>query len=393
VHLTLTPSLGEGAQRRFATIELGSRLPAAWTARTGETVIFDSQGEAEAWSPEMRDAFEETGQRAWIAVPLTTRGRLLGSLLAGWAVERAFAREEVELVQAFAAQCAQALDRVQTLTRERRSAERSRRLAEELQRSMLSEPFQPDHCQIAVRYLPATGVGQVGGDWYDAFLQVDGAVNLVIGDVVGHDTGAAATMGQLRSLLRGIAVTSAVDPSQVLDALDAAIAQLGLHTYATVGVGRLEQTADEVARGVTRFRWASAGHPAPVVLDADGQLVEVPRMAGQLMLGVDRTSRRGLTVLELPRGATVLLYTDGLVERHGSDLDADTARLHRLAVDLAHLPLEELCDQLLERQVDKRPADDVALLAVRLHRQDRPRPPEAGPRMLPGGVAATKEYR
>ncbi|MGY1749047.1 SpoIIE family protein phosphatase [Modestobacter sp. SYSU DS0511] len=370
LHVTMTPSLGSGAQRRFGTIDLDSRLPAAWAARTGETVVYESQAEAEAWSPEMREVFEQSGQRSWIAVPLSARGRLLGSLLAGWTVERAISPDEVDRVQAFAAQSAQALERLQALTEERRSAERSRQLAEELQHSMLTEPFHPEHCQIAVRYLPATGTAQVGGDWYDAFPSAEGGVDLVIGDVVGHDTGAAATMGQLRSLLRGIAVAGGSSPAQVLDALDTAITQLSLDTYATVGMGRLEQPAAEATRGITRLRWASAGHPAPVVLDAHGGLVDVPEAPGRLMLGVDTASARGETTVELPPGATVLLYTDGLVERSGSDLDVGVGRLHRLATELAHLPLEELCDQLLERLVEGHPADDVALVAVRLNRQD-----------------------
>ncbi len=393
VNVILTPSLGAAAQRRFGIIGLDSRLPAAWVARTGNTVVYESRAEAEAWSAEMREAFEQSGQRSWITVPLATGGRLLGSLAAGWEVERTFSTDEVDLVQAFASQCAQALDRLQTLALERRSAERSRQLAEELQRSMLTEPFQPDHCQIAVRYLPATGAGQVGGDWYDAFLQADGAMDLVIGDVVGHDIGAAATMGQLRSLLRGIAVAGDLGPAQVLDTLDTAIAQLGLDTYATVGMGRLEQTAGEVSRGVTRLRWASAGHLTPVVLDEIGGLIDVPKISGQLMLGVDRTSTRGETVVELPRGATVLMYTDGLVERPGRDLDTGVDRLHRLATELAHLPLEELCDQVLDGLVDGRPTDDVALVAVRLHRQDRPRPADAGPNRVPATISVSARDR
>jgi PAS domain S-box-containing protein len=365
VHLTMTPSLGASAQRRYSSIPLGSRLPAAWVARTGETVVIENQAQAEAWSAEMVEGFRRTPHRSWIAVPLSVGGRVLGSLLAGWTVERSFTADEVELVQAFASQCALALDRIESLALERRSAERSRLLAEQLQRSMLSEPVQPEHCRIAVRYLPATDAGQVGGDWYDAFEQADGAVNLVIGDVVGHDIAAAATMGQLRSLLRGIAVAGGPGPAQVLDTLDAAIAQLGLETYATVGIGRLERTDDEAARGGTRLRWASAGHPAPVVLDGLGGLVAVPDTAGRLMLGVDRTRTRGEIVVEMPEGATVLLYTDGLVERPGSDLDEGVGRLNRLAAELVHLPLDELCDQLLDRLVDGRPSDDVALVAVR----------------------------
>ena len=394
VDLTMTPSVGSGAQQQYRTIGLDSRLPAAWVARTGETVVLAGQADAEAWDPGMRETVEQSGQRSWITVPLSTRGRLRGSLLAGWARDRSFSTAEIEFVQAFGAQCAQALDRIEALTRERQEAAQSRQLAEQLQRSMLTEPCQPDHCEIVVRYLPAaSGSAQVGGDWYDAFLQADGAVNLVIGDVVGHDIGAAAAMGQLRSLLRGVCVTSDAGPGRVLDGLDTAIAQLGLGTYATVGVARLEQTADEHDRGVTRLRWASAGHLPPIVVDPGGELVEVPEPTGRLMLGVDPTTRRGERVLELQRGTTVLLYTDGLVERPGSDLDAGVAALRSAVTDLVDLPLQELADRVLERLVDGRPDDDVALVAVRLHRQDRPRPAEAGPNRVPGTVAVPARER
>ncbi|WP_167759146.1 SpoIIE family protein phosphatase [Blastococcus sp. TF02A_35] len=393
VQLTMTPSLGAGTQQRFGTIDMDSRLPAAWVARTGKTAVFADLTEAETWSPETAEAFEQSGQRSSIAVPLATEGRLLGSLVAGWTTERTFSPAEVELVQAFGTQCAQALLRLQALSLERQEARSSRQLAERLQRSMLTEPFQPDHCQIVVRYLPATGAAQVGGDWYDAFLQSDGTINLVIGDVVGHDTGAAATMGQLRSLLRGITLSSDHGPARVLDTLDTTITRLELATYATVGMGRLEQTDDEMDRGVARLRWASAGHLPPVIVDSDGAIVEIVRAPGQLMLGVDHTTTREERVLELTRGSTVLLYTDGLVERPGSDLDAGVARLHQTVSELVDLPLEELCDQVLGRLVEGRPADDVALVAVRLHRQDRPRPVEAGPNRIPADVAVPARER
>ena len=377
VQVTATQSLGESAQRRLS--DASSRLPALSVAQTGAPVLLETTAAGLAWSPAMVDLYEETGRRAWIAVPLQAGGRVLGSLTACWEEERTFPPTEVELVHAFAAQCAQALARLQTLTAERRAAEISRLVSQTLQRSMLTEPFQPDQCQIAVRYLPATGAGQVGGDWYDSFLQADGALNLVIGDVVGHDIDAAAAMGQLRSLLRGIAISGNPAPVQILATLDTALTRLGLNTYATVGIARLEQTLDEAAHGITRLRWASAGHLPPIVVDHDGQLIDVPEATGRLMLGIDDSTDRGESVLQLQRGATVVLYTDGLVERPGSDLDAGVEKLSALVADLAGLPLEELCARVLDQLVNGRPDDDVALVAVRLHRQDRPRPAEAGP--------------
>ena len=261
--------------------------------------------------------------------------------------------------------------------------EQQRRLAEELQRSMLTAAPQPDHAQIVVRYLPAAEAARVGGDWYDAFVQPDGATVLVIGDVVGHDTSAAASMGQLRSMLRGIAVTGDVGPAGLLAQLDAAMTQLQLHTYATAALARFEQTPDDLERGITRMRWANAGHPPPLIIHPDGTIAELASWRGDLMLGVDPTARRSESVVSLDRETTVLLYTDGLIERRDSVLDDGMDRLRKAAAGLAGLPLDELCDGLIERLVDSRPEDDVALVAIRLHRQDRPRPDVAGPRNVP----------
>jgi len=264
--------------------------------------------------------------------------------------------------------------------------EQQRRLAQELQRSMLTAPPEPDHTQIAVRYLPAAEAARVGGDWYDAFMQPDGATTLVIGDVVGHDTVAAASMGQLRSMLRGIAVTSEAGPAQLLAQLDAAMAQLQLHTYATVALARFEQTAADLERGITRMRWANAGHPPPLVIHPDGTIAELATWRGDLMLGVDTAAQRTESVISLDRESTVLLYTDGLIERRDSVLDDGMDRLRTAAARLAGLPLEQLCDQLIAELVESTPEDDVALVAIRLHRQDRPRPDEAGPRRVPATV-------
>ncbi|MDT0277766.1 SpoIIE family protein phosphatase [Blastococcus goldschmidtiae] len=261
--------------------------------------------------------------------------------------------------------------------------EQQRQLAQELQRSMLTAPPEPDHAHIVVRYLPAAEAARVGGDWYDAFVQPDGATTLVIGDVVGHDTSAAASMGQLRSMLRGIAVTGDAGPAHLLSMLDGAITQLQLPTYATAALARFEQTPEDLERGITRMRWANAGHPPPLIIHPDGTIAELASWRGDLMLGVDHTAKRSESVISLDRETTVLLYTDGLIERRDSILDDGMDRLRAAAAELADRPLDELCDQLIERLVDDRPEDDVALVAIRLHRQDRPRPDEAGPENTP----------
>jgi serine phosphatase RsbU (regulator of sigma subunit) len=259
-------------------------------------------------------------------------------------------------------------------------------LAEGLQRSLLTDPPEPDHAEIAVRYVPAAEAARVGGDWYDAFLQPGGATMLVIGDVVGHDTEAAAAMGQLRGLLRGIATYSDAPPAEVLRGLDASMTTLQMRALATAAVARFEQTPEELERGITRMRWANAGHLPPLVVNPDGSVAELASWTGDLLLGVDPGTQRRESVVTLDRGATVLLYTDGLIERRDADLDTGMVRLRDALVDLAHLPLQQLLDTLLERLVDGHPDDDVALVAVRLHRQDRARPDEAGPNAVPPNV-------
>ena len=147
---------------------------------------------------------------------------------------------------------------------------------------------------------------------------------LVIGDVVGHDTEAAAAMGQLRGLLRGIATYSDAGPVEVLRGLDASMTTLQTRTLATAAVARFEQTPDELERGVTRMRWANAGHLPPLIINPDGSVAELATWKGDLLLGVDPEARRRESVVTLDRGSTVLLYTDGLIERRDADLDART---------------------------------------------------------------------
>jgi light-regulated signal transduction histidine kinase (bacteriophytochrome) len=251
---------------------------------------------------------------------------------------------------------------------------RSRRVvraAETLQRSLLSDPPQPGDLEVAVRYVPAATESQVGGDWYDVFRQPDGATMLVIGDVVGHDTEAAASMGQLRGLLRGIAYDSADGPAAVLARLDSAVAGLGLGTMATVLVGRLEQPDS----GGSRLRWASAGHLPPLLIGPDGdpQALAAPRAS--LLLGVDPGAVRSEQVSLVERGSTLLLYTDGLVERRDQAFDEGVELLGHALADLRDRPVEQLCDELLGRLLPDRAEDDVALVAVRLRLPDGPAQP------------------
>ncbi|SDN57395.1 SpoIIE family protein phosphatase [Geodermatophilus sp. DSM 45219] len=306
--------------------------------------------------PATRELLGRLGLDSGVVVPLTARGQSLGALgLFNGADRGPHTPAEVETAVEVGRRAGLALHHARLYGQQRA-------LADALQHSMLTDPPEPEDCQIVVRYVPAAAGAEIGGDWYDAFLEPGGATVLAIGDVVGHDTTAAAAMGQLRGLLRGISFSGGAPPAQVLSQLDLAVRGLGLDTMATALVARLEREDD----GRTLLRWSSAGHPAPVLLRPDGQVQVLDGDLPDLLLGVDPTVSRSDRVAVLPAGSTVLLYTDGLVERRDRDLDAGTAALVAVLAESVALPLADLCDRVLERLFLPDAEDDVALLAVRL---------------------------
>jgi sigma-B regulation protein RsbU (phosphoserine phosphatase) len=240
---------------------------------------------------------------------------------------------------------------------------RQLKVAETLQHSMLTPPPRPDHLEIAVRYRPAATNMHVGGDWYDAFQQPDGATLLVIGDVVGHNVDAAAAMGQIRSILRGIAYDRPESPARILARVDRVLTGLRIPAMATALVARVEQTDEEAPRGLRTLRWSSAGHLPPLLLRAGGA-VEVLSSEAERLLGAESTRGRTDHQVLLEPGDTVVFYTDGIVEYGRSGIDEGIARLTAALRELPGLSVDELCDELLGRIVSGRTDDDVAILAV-----------------------------
>ena len=386
VRLAVSASLPEAVQVEYGELPLDGPLPGSRVARSGETFFLPDVASGLAVTPVMQLVYDGTGRQAWAALPLRARGDLLGSLVVSWTEPRAFPQSERELLQAFAAQCAQALDRIQVLDAERAAALAASRLSETLQRSLLTDPPQPDHLHVEVRYRPASQQAQVGGDWYDAFLTPDGATCLVIGDVTGHDREAAAQMGALRNLLRATAYALDAPPAAVLGGLERCMSGLGVDALATGVLARVEQPAEAEARGVRVLRWANAGHLPPLLLRSDGT-VTVLETPPDLLLGLVPGTQRQDHVREIEPGATLLLYTDGLVERRGADLDDGIGRLVRCLQELALQhgdDLAGLCDGVLAALLPGTSDDDVALVAVRFGPQDAPRPPAAPPPCLPG---------
>ncbi len=256
---------------------------------------------------------------------------------------------------------------VARMRREERIAEQERlraddaqvqQLAVTLQRSLLSDPPPLDGLAAAVRYLPAAAHAEIGGDWYDAFALPDGRTAAVIGDVVGHDGPAAASMAHLRNILRGITETGRGTPSGLLTGLDSALRRLSVRGMATLVVVLLEP-----GRATTTARWSNAGHPPPVLARPDGTAVLL-HSDPELLIGLVPDAPRSDHGTVLQAGDTLLLYTDGLVERRGTDIDAGFARLVTAAGRHAGLPLAEFCDRIVD-EMAAAGDDDVALLALR----------------------------
>jgi PAS domain S-box-containing protein len=327
------PLMARYAQLRLDTLPPASPVAAALSAGTEATDSVQAVLELMPDGP-ARDLLVALGPESAVVLPLTHDGRTVGVLTLYQDADRVFTDEDAETAREVAAQAGRAIARVH------RQSEQAK-LAEALQRSLLTDPPHIPDATVVVRYVPAAEAARVGGDWYDAFLQRDGAPVIVIGDVVGHDTAAAAAMGQLRGLLRGIAHYSGAGPAEALRGLDEAMAEMHDHTMATAAMARLERT-DDGRWG--RLRWANAGHPPPLILAPDGTVTVLGGPIGDLMLGVDRTAHRAEEMTALAPGSTVLLYTDGLADR----------------------PLEDLCTALLDRILEGTPQDDVGLVAVRV---------------------------
>ena len=223
-----------------------------------------------------------------------------------------------------------------------------------------------DAIHVAMRHVSALQSAQVGGDWCDVFVQADGHT-LVIGDVCGHDATAARAMIRLRRLLRRVAAGTApgAGPAELLTAVDEAMTIQGLGVLTTGIVARLDRLPDSHA---WRLRWSNAGHPPPVLVHGDG-LISTLETPPDRPLGIGADYSRSETAVVLRPGTTLLLFTDGLVERRGQVIDDGIRLLSTMLADLGPPALrdpETLCDELFARLLPDLPEDDVGLLVVHL---------------------------
>jgi serine/threonine-protein kinase RsbW len=293
---------------------------------------------------------------SFIGTPLTIGGTSAGVLALGMAgAARQLGQEELELAEELADRASMALENA-------RLYELERETSRALQLSLLaSRPIQTSLVTAAMRYVPATEELDVGGDWYDAIERPDGAIVIAAGDVVGRGLKAATTMGKLRSALGALALV-VDDAGGMLDRLDSFAEQVEGAHFATVACVLIEPTG--------RIHYSLAGHPPPLLIRPDGEAAYLEGGRG-LPLGVIGLApmRRSEALEEMPAGSTLILYTDGLIERSGISLDEGLKRLERAAVARAQLEAEVLCDELIA-ELTASARDDVAIVCLRFEPAD-----------------------
>ncbi|HEY5835055.1 PP2C family protein-serine/threonine phosphatase [Streptomyces sp.] len=241
----------------------------------------------------------------------------------------------------------------------RRAHARERQVAVTLQEAMLRSPDLARHRDVAVRYLPAVGSLNVCGDWYDVVDLPHDGFGVAVGDVVGHGLEAAAVMGMLRSALS--AAVRAVDgPARALEVL-------GLYSRSVEGALATTVVKAVIDTRSHRITYSSAGHPPPVLVHPDGTCDLLDHATDPPLGARPKHASRPQAAVPYTPGDTLVLYTDGLIERRGEDIDTGLQRLTDALARDSRLGPERLADALLAHLgVSGGARDDIALVVVRL---------------------------
>nr|WP_079174775.1 SpoIIE family protein phosphatase [Streptomyces malaysiense] len=333
---------------RFDGTPLTSRTPTAHVLATGDPVFF---GDAAEFRHAYPDALRYGSRNAWAFLPLTASGRSIGSLLLSYDQPHPFRPAERALLASLAGLIAQALDRA-------RLYDAQHALAHTLQTGLLP-PALPriPGLDVAARYQSAGHGIEIGGDFYD-LIHAPTAVTAAIGDVQGHNTAAAALMGQVRTAVHAHATAGAL-PGDLLARTNRLLADLDAGLFTSCLIAQLD-----LAR--RRARLASAGHPPPLLRHPDGH-TEVLGLPPGLLLGIEPDADYRTTEIPLPPGAVLVLYTDGLVEVPGTDIDVSTDALARHLARIRTSDLDRIAESLLQHAGHSaRSHDDIALLLIRL---------------------------
>ncbi|GAA5005553.1 PP2C family protein-serine/threonine phosphatase [Streptomyces siamensis] len=290
--------------------------------------------------------------RTLLGVAISVRGEIYGDLyLSERSDGRPFDVHDENIVIALASAAGIAIDNVRLFERVRVGAEQFQRLL--LPRLPDLRPFS-----AAAIYRPATEPSQLGGDWYDAVLLPDHVVAIVIGDVIGHDLHAAASMASTRNMLRALLFDRLNPPGAVLSQLDRTLQAVTSNPVTTITLARLEPEGPG-----WRLHWSTAGHVPPLVISPQHRAEYLFAEPG-LPLGVDPDQPRPDHSRYVPPDATVVFFTDGLIEDPAQPIDESLDRLAGLAAKYSSLPLDDFVQAL----ADHHPSDghdDMAILALR----------------------------
>ncbi|MER5813372.1 SpoIIE family protein phosphatase [Streptomyces sp. NPDC002033] len=345
---------------------LGSHWPSARAVRENRMIVVDDRSEiASRYGPEAAAGFDALGLGTAVCLPLRGLRGVLGTLILGWAAPYVIDTPEKLVLTTLAGYTAQAVERALHL-------DDRITVARQLQQAMLTELPAVAGLELAALYRPAAREDMVGGDWYDAYPLPGGkgsgddgsTLAVTVGDITGHDMQAAALMGQARSMLRQADLDHpGRGPQEALSALEGACRRLRLPASGTAVHVHLSPAAD----GRWLLKWSNAGHPPPLLAAPDGTVEHLTRHDILLHPALPPGPRTQHSRLLAP-GATLLLYTDGLVEQRGTDIEEETGRLARLLASAAQqgLPLEILLRSLLDTAGAAEPEDDAVLLAVRV---------------------------
>ncbi|MGC0327884.1 PAS domain-containing protein [Streptomyces sp. SAI-170] len=336
---------------RFDGIPLTEQTPGVHALNSGVPAFFDSRAQLEHLYPARHSTPD--GFAAWAYLPLIASGRPVGTCVLAYAEPHAFPTEERAVLTSVGGLIALALERALLY-------DVKHQLAHGLQAALLPHSLPPlPGVAAAARYLPATRGMDIGGDFYDLVPTAGGAA-AVIGDVQGHNVTAAGLMGQLRTAVRAY-TTVGQAPEQVMASTNRLLIDLGAELFASCLYLRLDP-----AHG--RAVMARAGHPPPLLLRPDGR-VRVLDLAGGPLLGIDGSAVYPTTEVALTPGSVLVLYTDGLIESPGIDIEEALAGLGRRLAGAGELPLDRLADVLVGHlAAAEERLDDVALLLLRAER-------------------------
>jgi GAF domain-containing protein len=333
---------------RFDGTPLGSATPGAQALSTGVPAFFESREELERLYPARAESPD--GFAAWAYLPLIASGRPVGACVLAYSDPRPFAADERSVLTSMAGLIALALERALLY-------DVKHQLAHGLQAALLPPSLPPlPGIDAAARYLPSTRGMDIGGDFYDA-VPTAGTSVAVIGDVQGHNVTAAGLMGQIRTAVRAYTAVGQ-SPQEVMGSTNRLLIDLGTDLFASCLYLRLNPRHG-------RAVMARAGHPPPLLRRPDGR-VRVLDLAGGPLLGIDASAVYPTTEVDFAPGSVLVLYTDGLIESPGVDIEDALAALGERLAEAAELPLDELADVLVGQgagAVER--ADDVALLLLR----------------------------